>query len=145
MSWPWYRRKSDPLVFLLLFESLCSITPQHVIGVTVTSLVLHHGRHALSQFRETPAPLSSPGLERTMEGSSVPNENSAFPRDKRVLVSRRSLSGRCYSVVSSFLDKNAGLMIAASQLFLSASNHCAKCLNGLDKHVPILEVRCAPG
>jgi hypothetical protein len=96
--------------------------------------------------RETPAPLSSPGLEQTEEALSVPNEASSLLQAGREFVSPRSLSERCHSAVSAFLDKNAGLLlVAASQLFISASNVSVKYLNSLDEHVPMLEVRGALG
>ena len=99
--------------------------------------------------RETPSPLSSPGLGQTEETLSasvtVPNETSALlPDDARGLVTRRSLTERGQSAISSFLDKNAGLLlVASSQFFFAASNICVKWLNSLDEsdRVPILEVR----
>ena len=89
---------------------------------------------------ETPiTPSSSPGLEQTEETeeaymSGEPNETSALLADTE----------RGQSATSSFLDKNAGLLlVASSQFFFSASNLCVKWLNSLDEseRVPILEVR----
>lgn len=96
-----------------------------------------------SDAREaTPAPLSSPDLEQSEdaeEASSGPDEASPLLQDGRP---RRSLSERCSSAVSAFMDRNAGLLlIAASQFFFSVSNVCVKWLNSLDEHVPMLEVR----
>jgi hypothetical protein len=101
--------------------------------------------------RETHPPLSSPGPEQTdvtedVLSTGVPNETSALLPDGRVLVSQQSLTGteRGQSAISSFLDKNAGLLlVASSQFFFSASNLCVKLLNSLDEseRVPILEVR----
>jgi hypothetical protein len=99
--------------------------------------------------RETPTPLSSPSLKDTEEalfaGVTVPNETSALlPDDRRVHVSQRSLTERGQSAISSFLDKNAGLLfVASSQFFFAASNLCVKWLNSLDEseRVPVLEVR----
>jgi hypothetical protein len=98
--------------------------------------------------RETPTLLSF-GPEQTEVteealSASVPNEASALLSDGRVLVSHRNPSERGQSVISSFLDKNAGLLlVASSQLFFCASNLCVKWLNSLDEseRVPILEVR----
>jgi hypothetical protein len=79
--------------------------------------------------------------------ASVPNETSALlpVADGRVFVlSQRSLTEQGQSAISSFLDKNAGLLlVASSQFFFSASNVCVKWLNSLDEseRVPILEVR----
>jgi hypothetical protein len=43
--------------------------------------------------------------------------------------------------VSTFSDKNAGLLlVAAAQFFLTGMNFSVKWLNGLDKPVPTLEV-----
>jgi hypothetical protein len=90
---------------------------------------------------ETPA---SPGLEQTEEALSVPSEESPLLQAAGRGVhdaSPRSLSERCYSALSAFLDKNAGLLlIVASQLFISATNVSVKYLNSLDEHVPMLEV-----
>jgi hypothetical protein len=99
--------------------------------------------------RETPTPLSSPSAEQTEVteealSASVPNETSALLPDGRILVFHRSLTERSQSAISSFLDKNAGLLlVASSQFFFSASNICVKWLNSLDEseRVPILEVR----
>jgi hypothetical protein len=92
--------------------------------------------------------LSSPSLEQTEEAlfASVTSETStsALLPDGRALVSRRSLTERDQSAISSFLDKNAGLLlVASSQFFFSASNLCVKLLNSLDEseRIPILEVR----
>lgn len=88
---------------------------------------------------ETQAALSSPDLEQTEEALSAPDEASPLLQDGRV---RRSLSVRCHSALSAFMDKNAGLLlVAASQFFFSVSNVCVKWLNSLDNHVPMLEVR----
>ncbi|KAF8495944.1 drug/metabolite transporter superfamily [Russula emetica] len=68
---------------------------------------------------------------------------SALLPDGRVFVSQRSLTERGQSAISSFLDKNAGLLlVASSQFFFSASNVCVKWLNSLDEseRVPILEL-----
>ncbi|KAN0118834.1 hypothetical protein V8E52_004606 [Russula decolorans] len=97
--------------------------------------------------RETPTLLSF-GPEQTEVteealSASVPNEASALLSDGRVLVSHRNPSERGQSVISSFLDKNAGLLlVASSQLFFCASNLCVKWLNSLDEseRVPILEL-----
>lgn len=102
-----------------------------------------------TKTRETPTPLSSPGPEVTEVtedalSAGVPNETSALLPDGRVLASQRSLTERGQSAISSFLDKNAGLLlVASSQLFFCASNICVKWLNGLDEseRIPILEVR----
>jgi hypothetical protein len=99
--------------------------------------------------RETPTPLSSPSLKDTEEalfaGVTVPNETSALlPDDRRVHVSQRSLTERGQSAISSFLDKNTGLLfVASSQFFFAASNLCVEWLNSLDEseRVPVLEVR----
>ena len=101
--------------------------------------------------RETPPPLSSPtpSLGQTEEALStsvtVLNETSALlPDDARGFVSRRSLTERGQSAISSFLDKNAGLLLVASaHFFFAVSNICVKWLNSLDEsdRVPILEVR----
>ena len=95
-----------------------------------------------SDNRETSAPLSSPDLEQSEEAeeaSSVPDEASPLLQDGRP---RQSLSERCRSAVSAFMDRNAGLLlIAASQFFFSVSNVCVKWLNSLDERVPMLEVR----
>ncbi|KAI0274071.1 hypothetical protein BGY98DRAFT_1099247 [Russula aff. rugulosa BPL654] len=98
--------------------------------------------------RETPTPLSSPSLKDTEEalfaGVTVPNETSALlPDDRRVHVSQRSLTERGQSAISSFLDKNTGLLfVASSQFFFAASNLCVKWLNSLDEseRVPVLEL-----
>jgi hypothetical protein len=98
--------------------------------------------------RETHTPVSSPGPEQTdvtedALSAGVPNETSALLPDGRVLVSQQSFTERSQSVISSFLDKNAGLLlVASSQFFFSASNLCVKLLNSLDEseRVPILEV-----
>ena len=91
--------------------------------------------------RETQATLSSPDLEQSEEALSLPDEASPLLQDGRV---RRSLSERCHSALSAFMDKNAGLLlVAASQFFFAVSNVFVKWLNGLDDHVPILEVRDA--
>ena len=90
--------------------------------------------------RETQAALSSPDLERSEETLSVPDEASPLlQQDGR---GPRSLSTRCRSALSAFIDKNAGLLlVAASQFFFAVSNVFVKWLNSLDDHVPILEVR----
>ena len=89
--------------------------------------------------QETQAALSSPDLERSEETLSVPDEVSPLLQDGR---GPRSLSTRCRSALSAFVDKNAGLLlVAASQFFFAVSNVFVKWLNGLDDHVPILEVR----
>jgi hypothetical protein len=91
--------------------------------------------------RETPPRLSSPDPEQTVVteddeealSPGVPIEALALLPDER---------GQ--SAISSFLDKNAGLLlVASSQLFFCASNLCVKWLNSLDEseRVPILEVR----
>jgi hypothetical protein len=92
-----------------------------------------------------PALFSSPDLKQTEEALSVPSETSSLLKTAGRSVhgaSPRSLSKRCHSVTSAFLDKNAGLLlVAASQFFTSATNVSVKYLNGLDEQVPILEVR----
>ena len=98
--------------------------------------------------RETPTSLSF-GPEDTEDteealSASVPNEASALLPDGHVLASHRNPTERSQSVISSFLDKNAGLLlVASSQLFFCASNLCVKWLNSLDEseRIPILEVR----
>jgi hypothetical protein len=99
--------------------------------------------------RGTPTPLSSPNPEQTEVTeealfASVTNETSPLLPDGRAFVSRRSLTERGQSAISSFLDKNAGLLlVASSQFFFSASNLCVKLLNSLDEseRIPVLEVR----
>jgi hypothetical protein len=89
--------------------------------------------------RETQAALSSPDLEQSEEALSLPDEASPLLQDGRA---RQSLSERCHSALSAFMGKNAGLLlVAASQFFFAVSNVFVKWLNGLDDHVPILEVR----
>ena len=98
----------------------------------------------ITHTRETPTLEQTDVTEEADLSTSVPNETSALLPDGRVHVSQRNLTGlteRSQSATSSFLDKNAGLLlIAASQFFLSASNLCVKWLNSLDESVPILEV-----
>ena len=101
--------------------------------------------------RETPTPLSSGPEQREVteealsaHSAGVPNEASALLPDGRVLESHQITTERGQSVISSFLDKNAGLLlVASSQLFFCASNLCVKWLNSLDEseRIPILEVR----
>jgi hypothetical protein len=102
--------------------------------------------------REAPAAPLSPGFEQAEDTEedlfsvTVPNETSALlPDGGRVLVSQRSgITGWGQSAISSFLDKNVGLvLVASSQFFFAASNICVKWLNSLDEseRVPILEAR----
>jgi len=102
-----------------------------------------------TNIRELPAPLSSPDLGQTEEAEealSVPNETSPLLQAGHGIVSPRTHTERRQSAISSFLSKNAGLLlIAASQFFFSSSNLCVKWLNSLDEQVPILEVRNIPG
>lgn len=104
--------------------------------------------------RDTPTPFSPGGLEQTEDAEEalsasvtipIPDETSALlPYDGREIVSQRSLTERDQSAISSFLDKNAGLLfVASSQFFFAASNLCVKWLNSLDEseRVPVLEVR----
>ena len=114
-------------------------------------MVIKH--YTSTDTRETPTPFSSPGLEQTEEAeyAGVTNETSALlpsgPPHGPGRVSQRSpveLLERGESAISSFLDKNAGLLlVASSQFFFSASNLCVKWLNGLgeSERVPVLEVR----
>jgi len=90
--------------------------------------------------REPPTQLSEQ-IEVSEEALSatIPSDTSALLPDGRALVSQRG-----QSAISSFLDKNAGLLlVASSQFFFSASNLCVKLLNSLDEseRVPVLEVR----
>lgn len=99
--------------------------------------------------RETANPLSSPDPEQTEEAEeaealSATDESSALLPDGRPLLSQRSLTEWGQSAITSFLDKNAGLLlVASSQFFFSTSNLCVKFLNSLDEseRVPVLEVR----
>jgi hypothetical protein len=101
--------------------------------------------------RETPTPLSSPGLKHTEEAlfasATEPNETSALlpDDDRRVTVSQGSLAEQGQlAVISSFLDNNAGLLfVASSQFFFALSNLCVKWLNSQDEseRIPVLEVR----
>jgi hypothetical protein len=101
--------------------------------------------------RETTNPLPSPDPKQTEEAEeaealSAADETSALLPDGRALVSvsQRSLTEWGQSAISSFLDKNAGLLfVASSQFFFSISNLCVKFLNSLDEseRVPVLEVR----
>jgi hypothetical protein len=96
--------------------------------------------------RETTNPLSSPYPEQTEEAEalSAADESSALLPEGRALVSQWSLTECGQLAISSFLDKNAGLLlVASSQFFFSTSNLCVKFLNRLDEseRVPVLEVR----
>jgi len=97
--------------------------------------------------RETPTPrpeqteITEDG-EEALSTTDVPDEASALLPG--VHVSPQSSTDRGQSTISSFLDKNAGLLlVASSQLFFCASNLCVKWLNNLDEseRIPILEVR----
>ncbi|KAH8981193.1 drug/metabolite transporter superfamily [Lactarius hatsudake] len=72
----------------------------------------------------------------------LPPENRSKTAHKRKL--RHGISWRWDSartLVSIFVDNNAGLMlVGASQFFLSAMNVAVKLLNSLDKPVPTLEL-----
>lgn len=79
-----------------------------------------------------------------MEDLSAAHETEPEPHPKtasnlRHGVSRRWKSAR--TLVSIFVDDNAGLMlVGASQFFLSAMNVAVKVLNSLDEPVPTLEL-----
>lgn len=89
----------------------------------------------------SPFPLSIP-MEDLSTIHELPPENRSKTAHKRKL--RHGISWRWDSartLVSIFVDNNAGLMlVGASQFFLSAMNVAVKLLNGLDKPVPTLEL-----
>jgi hypothetical protein len=107
----------------------------------ITMVITHY-----TNTRETPTPSSSPediDIEEAVS-AGVPIESLALLPDGSVLESQRSLTERNPSAISSFLDRNAGLLLAASaQFFFSASNVCVKWLSSLDEsdRIPMLEVR----
>ena len=92
------------------------------------------------------SPLSSsgPGLP----GEAVPQKMSESPllqtESESALKFRWSLAERGHLTVPAFLDRNAGLfLIMASELFFCLAGVTTRLLNGLDKQIPILEVRYA--
>jgi hypothetical protein len=78
------------------------------------------------------------GLLEEPEASAVPDEASPLLQNKTAL---QSLSERWYSNSSTFLDRNAGLLLlVASHFFFSASTVSVQWLNRSEEHVPFLEV-----
>ncbi|KAI9439313.1 hypothetical protein H4582DRAFT_2076013 [Lactarius indigo] len=79
---------------------------------------------------------------------SIPMENLLTPENRSETAHKRKLRhgiswrwNSARTLVSIFVDNNAGLMlVGASQFFLSAMNVAVKLLNGLDKPVPTLEL-----
>jgi hypothetical protein len=84
---------------------------------------------------------SGPKPSARRDGLADPDETSPLLRTNSGHALQPSDPQRWHSL-SAFFDKNAGLsLLIASQFFFSAMNICVKWLNGLDKPVPILEVR----
>src|ERR1700761_4411548 len=91
----------------------------------------------------TPVTLYSPNsnLPGSEEGRPKPDETSPLLKPQSSHADQPTISGLRRSSLSSFFDDNAGLLlVAASQLFVSAMNLSVKMLNSLDEPVPILEV-----
>jgi len=82
-------------------------------------------------------------LSTTHEMAPESHSKTAHKHKLRHRVFERWDSAR--TLVSIFVDNNAGLMlVGASQFFLSAMNVAVKVLNSLDEPVPTLEVRGLP-
>ena len=82
---------------------------------------------------------SSSEFESLLHGADIPEETSSLLQSKRA--PRRTVSLRCKSARSSFLDDNFGLfLIAVAEFFVSATNMSVKLLNSSDEPMPILEV-----
>ena len=85
---------------------------------------------------------SDSDLPANGEGPPQPNEASPLLKPKQAHADQSSNPKRWRSVLSSFFDVNAGLLlVAASQIFFSAMNLSVKVLNSLDEPVSTFEVR----
>ena len=75
------------------------------------------------------------------EDRLTPDESSPLLNPQHAHEHQPTIYGPRRSSLSSFFDDNTGLLlIAASQLFVSAMSLLVKVLNSLDEPVPILEV-----
>ena len=94
--------------------------------------------------RSAPLSASDPESLAIRDGLTEPDETTPLLRTNRARLLLSNGSGwwsSARSAVSTFSDKNAGLLlVAAAQFFLTGMNFSVKWLNGLDKPVPTLEV-----
>jgi hypothetical protein len=94
--------------------------------------------------RSAPLSASDPESLAIRDGLAEPDETTPLLRTNRARLLLSNGSGwwsSARSAVSTFSDKNAGLLlVAASQFFFSGMNISVKWLSSLDEPIPTLEV-----